>query len=711
MKVKYSVIPFVPAFLAMLALKLMSVFGVDASGRFMGMNSMNITYTVIGIAVGLFVVCVLINLFDRKTAPAYPVKKNVAAGLFALLSGVGIISCSLLVAVNAWADKANTENILVTIICAALAVPAGIAMMVMAFSHFRGNNTVSSVSALFVFPSLWGCAELVNEFLQATKASISSKDLTALFCYIFIALFLFSDSMVISRIKGRNPVKGVFIYGLPMTALCVTFGVYELCRMQREGFNNAAMLNAFMMIALGLYALSFILELFSNVYTKDDLEIVDSMPDEKEDSFKNNGAKQASTDGVAAPVNSAEKKTEDEGNAAAGQNNMTVDELVFSERTADYEPDEKTVRQYFDSADGAKDYILGTDYSREENTDAQPESPVPAETPLSKKELKRQEKEARKAAKKAEAARKAAEKQQQEVTQAAVAPQHQIFPEEPSVGEILNANIKQSRSADKRNSVDMGKLSEELRRAAESGRTNASEPNQFGDTVQDPSKREKAHNAARIAAELAEAKLAEEKRLAEEARQAEEARLIEETRKANEARLTAEKRMAEEAALAAEEERRAEEIRRAADELRKAEEAKRAEEARKVEEARRAEEARLAEEARKAEEARRAEEARLAEEARKAEEARRAAEEARKAEEARRAEEARKAEEARRVEEARRAAEEARKAEEARLAAAKARKEAAQAHPSTGNIGTREAIYREKRSALDDLLKNLGDKK
>jgi hypothetical protein len=43
MKVKYSVIPFIPAFLAMMFLKLMSLFGMDSRGEFLGMNSMNIT--------------------------------------------------------------------------------------------------------------------------------------------------------------------------------------------------------------------------------------------------------------------------------------------------------------------------------------------------------------------------------------------------------------------------------------------------------------------------------------------------------------------------------------------------------------------------------------------------------------------------------------------------------------------------------------------
>lgn len=285
MKIKYSLIPFIPAALAMLFFKLMGLFGVDGNGEFMGMNGMRITYTVIGIAVGLFVLCVLMNLFDRKTAPVYPVKRNIPTGILSMLSGVGILAGSLSAAAVAWADRANTENLLMILICAMLSLPAGIAMMVISRVHLSGRSTISSISVLFVFPSIWGCAELVNEFLLATKASIAARDLTQFFCYIFISLFLFSNSMVVSRIKGRNPVKGLFIYGLPMVALCLTFGAYELARQSVEGFDTAAIYNAIMLIVLALYAFSFIIEVFNNTYTKDELEIVDSIPVTDEDDF------------------------------------------------------------------------------------------------------------------------------------------------------------------------------------------------------------------------------------------------------------------------------------------------------------------------------------------------------------------------------------------------------------------------------------------
>ena len=656
MKIKYSVIPFIPAFLAMLFLKVMSVVGVDGNGQFWGMNSMNISYTVIGIALGLFLVCALFNLLDRKTAPAYPVKVNPTAGFFAVLSGCGIIAAAVSGVIVALSDKANTDNLLMALICAGFAVPAGIAMLLISKVHFSGKSTVSSVSMLFVFPSLWGCANLVSEFLSATKASISSKDMTALFCYLFLALFLFSNSMVVSRVKGRNPVKGVFLYGVPMAALTLTFGAYELVRMSREGFSADTLIRAFMMIVLGIYALSFIVELYSNNYTKDDLEIVDNLPDAKEDDFANAisiGPASSELVGETAGeghVNRLKETADSEkelraalraADLGAEKEESRIDDLVFSDRAPDNNPNVAYADDYYSNARGMDDFIMGYAYDDDKKAIAKAEQEKA-------RQLRQQEKEERQAAKKLEAERRAAEKQNavkqkmaakkpvaekpETAPETVVVPQTRPEPEqkpeaatepepqpiaEPlteeaqSVEAILQAGLKKNaRSASNGAYADIDRLSEELRKAAESRKQ---------------SERSARNNLRRVDSRE-ESKSAEELRVAEKAKQLEEARL---------------------------------------------EAAKKAEEARLAEEARKAEEARLAEEARKAEEAR------LAEEARKAEEAR--------------------------------LAEEARKAEEERMKAERIAK--AQSNPQPENIGTRQEIFRERKSAVNRLLQELNDKK
>lgn len=326
MKVKFSVIPFIPVAIAMVVFKIMNIYGLDSNGLFLGMDKMSVTYSVIGLALGLFLICVLINIFDRKTAPVYPVKKNPFAGVLSVLSGLAITSSSVTTVLNTTTDS---EYYLMVIVCAAFSIPAGIAFVVMSKVHFTGKSVVSGVSMLFIFPALWGCAELVSEFLVATKVSISASDLTPLFCYIFITLYLFSHSMIVSRIKGRNPVKACFIYGLPAVGLLVAHGVNVIITAQVEGTGNTQYFIGGEFIVLALYALSFILEMTFNSYTKDEIEIIDGLPDDEKNNENNY------------------IKTGD------------YDDLVFAEKDCADEPNVEPSEDYYQNAHGLDDFVIG----------------------------------------------------------------------------------------------------------------------------------------------------------------------------------------------------------------------------------------------------------------------------------------------------------------------------------------------------------------
>lgn len=320
MKVKYSVIPFILALIATIGLKLMSIFGLDGSGMFLGMNKMGITYAVIGVTLALFLVCIIINIFDRKTAPVYPLKKNYLAGVFAVFAGVSVAASAITTLLNTTNDS---EYYLMTVVCAAFSIPAAIALILMSKVHFTGKSTISGVSMLFIFPALWGCAELVSEFLVATKVSISASDMTPLFCYIFITLYYFSHSMIVSRIKGRNPVKACFIYGLPAVAISLSYGLYVICTAMIEGTLATQVLFGAELIIFSIYALSFIVEMAFNSYTKDEIEIIDGMPDD-EDTYENSYVKSGGYDEL---VFSERKDTDDIQGTVTKVDNAAKDEI------------------------------------------------------------------------------------------------------------------------------------------------------------------------------------------------------------------------------------------------------------------------------------------------------------------------------------------------------------------------------------------------
>lgn len=284
MKTKYSIIPFIPAVIAAVGLKIMSMFAMDGNGLLFGMNKSSINYCVIGISLGLFALCVLINLFDRRTAPVCPVKRNVVSGTLAILSGVAIVGSSFLTLLNTTAG--NSEGYLLSILVALFSIPAAIAMVMISKVHFTGKTIVSNASMFFVFPALWGCCGLVSEFIAATKVSISASDMTPLFCYIFITLYLFSSSMVVSRVKGKNPVKACFIYGLPAATVSLAYGVGAVLTSSVENTGISALVNGIMFIILAAYIVSFTVEMFTDCLTKAEVEIIDSLP-EDEDTYEN----------------------------------------------------------------------------------------------------------------------------------------------------------------------------------------------------------------------------------------------------------------------------------------------------------------------------------------------------------------------------------------------------------------------------------------
>lgn len=338
MKVKFSLIPFIPVAIAMIGLKIMSLFGLDSDGMFLGMNKMNITYAVIGLAIALFVVCVLINILDRKTAPVYAVKKNPIAGILSIFAGIAVVCNSLF---NLIGTLPDSEYYLMTVICALLSVPAGIALILISKVHFVGNASASGISVLFVFPSLWGCAELVSEFLNATKVSISSSDMTALFCYIFLTLYFFSHSMIVSRVKGRNPVKACFIYGLPAAAITLTYGVYEIFTSFVENSGLAQVIFGAELVILALYTISFVVEMAFNTLTKDEVEIIDGMPD-AEDTYENSYVKSGGYDELVfsetASITDPKSVQEDENNSYVSHMESLNDFVIGYEKDGEDEP-------------------------------------------------------------------------------------------------------------------------------------------------------------------------------------------------------------------------------------------------------------------------------------------------------------------------------------------------------------------------------------
>ena len=134
MKIKLSWIPFIPAVLAMTVLRVISVFSNDGSATdVISKNAVMISYIAVGIALVLFVLCILFNILDKKTAPVYAVKRNAPAGVCSVLSAAFALAYSVISIIN----RNGNDYLLIYIICTFFAILAAIGLVFMARTHFR----------------------------------------------------------------------------------------------------------------------------------------------------------------------------------------------------------------------------------------------------------------------------------------------------------------------------------------------------------------------------------------------------------------------------------------------------------------------------------------------------------------------------------------------------------------------------------------------
>lgn len=121
------------------------------------------------------------------------------AGVFSVLSAAFALAYSVMTILT----RKDSEYLLMSIICAFLAMLAAIGLVFMAKTHFTGFAPVSNIAFLYIFPTLWAVSELISCFLEATKLSVSASDMSLLFCFIFLTLSLFPQAMVISKIRKK----------------------------------------------------------------------------------------------------------------------------------------------------------------------------------------------------------------------------------------------------------------------------------------------------------------------------------------------------------------------------------------------------------------------------------------------------------------------------------------------------------------------------
>ena len=275
MTCKLSWITFIPFTLLAIASKVISLFYLDENGLYMGLNSLTLSYVAIACSVIVLLFCVIFSLTDKKTAPVYVIKQNIPAGIFGLILSV-FLACdganrAFIAFKSATYSFIEISDIVLTVLCA-------VVFVVLSLNHLVGNGGVKGISVFYLVPAIWSAFRLVACFLDFTTISIMVADVTILACYIFATLFLFNYAMIIALMKGKSPVRSAFIYGMPAVTILLSYGVYEIIntlRYSSSAFSMFESIEIFELALIGLYILSFIIEMSLFVKNKNEIEFID----------------------------------------------------------------------------------------------------------------------------------------------------------------------------------------------------------------------------------------------------------------------------------------------------------------------------------------------------------------------------------------------------------------------------------------------------
>lgn len=262
MKSKLSWIPFIPLTITAVVMVIMQFFSIGFSA------DDNVAYYIaLGAILLMFAINIVFTAIDKETSPAYILNRNVPAAIFAIFTAAMIASKSALTLILSLQSRTFDLFILALTLFGML---TAVCFVIIALSHMQGRNFLPRMGILFLSMPIWGGLVLINEFLGNRTVSVYTLNPLKLFCYAFAMIYLFKLSMVISTIKGKNPVKSMFLYGFPLAAIGICYGVYNILTIAVNGIDYSENVIAFAYFCLGIYIILFNAEITKNCFTKEE---------------------------------------------------------------------------------------------------------------------------------------------------------------------------------------------------------------------------------------------------------------------------------------------------------------------------------------------------------------------------------------------------------------------------------------------------------
>lgn len=226
------------------------------------------------LAAVLFIFCSFFSLIDRKTSPYCEIKSAPLSGLFLAAAG-------LLLSVDSFV-KVQTSGEWAVVHFFGLA--AAVVFALSGMGLLVGYNVCNKMRILMIVPTVWSSLCMVTTFISHRRDA-PSYAFFDVFTYVFMTLYIFENSMVLSSIEIKNPVKSSFKYGFLFILFACVYCISDISKSVNElgGFNATLYFGYFVVAFLAAYALFFNMKLSSCMITKKKAAELRDEPEEDEE--------------------------------------------------------------------------------------------------------------------------------------------------------------------------------------------------------------------------------------------------------------------------------------------------------------------------------------------------------------------------------------------------------------------------------------------
>ena len=143
MKSKLCWISFIPLTTAAVLIKVLQMFNICFSA-----DDTTASYLSIGAILLMFAINIIFIAIDKKTSPAYILRKNIPAAIFAILAAAMFTSKS---ALNLILSIQNNTYSFFTLMVSVFGFLTAVCLVIIALSHLQGRNFLPTMGAFFLY--------------------------------------------------------------------------------------------------------------------------------------------------------------------------------------------------------------------------------------------------------------------------------------------------------------------------------------------------------------------------------------------------------------------------------------------------------------------------------------------------------------------------------------------------------------------------------